>query len=67
MIDEDSVVKEVKSESGQKYQLEITALWDDEPNGNVRVIGSVDDTGWRSFLPLNSGFIMSPKGDFIDE
>ncbi len=50
-----------------KYQIEISALWDDEPNGVVRVIGSIDDGGVRAYVPLCSDFLLSPDGTFVDE
>jgi hypothetical protein len=43
--------------SGATYQLEFEFFWDDEPNGAARVMGSVDDGGWRSFLPVTRSII----------
>lgn len=53
--------------SGPTYQIEIEAFWDDKPNGDIRIVGSVDDGGWRAFAPLTYDFIKSPTGEFIDE
>jgi hypothetical protein len=36
---------EVVGPSGAKYQVEIQAVWDDKPNGNLRVMGGIDDGG----------------------
>lgn len=58
---------EVEAESGAMYQLEIQAVWDDKKDGNLRVMGSVDDGGLRAFMPLTSDFIISPNGEFIGE
>lgn len=58
---------EVVGPSGAKYQVEIQAVWDDKPNGNLRVMGGIDDGGWRAFVPLTDDFIISPSGGFIDE
>ena len=58
---------EVTAESGTNYQLEIQAVWDDEESGNLRVMGSIDDGGWRAFMPLTDDFIIAPDGKFIDE
>jgi len=52
---------------GTNYQLEIEVFWDDRPGGNVRVMGSVDDGGWRAFIPLCRDFIKAPDGSFIGE
>jgi len=58
---------EVTGPSGAKYQIEIQAVWDGEPNGNLRVIGGIDDGGWRAYAPLTDDFILSPSGEFIGE
>ena len=58
---------EVKAESGAKYQLEIQAVWDDKKDGNLRVMGSVDDGGLRVFKPITNDFIISQNGAFIGE
>ena len=53
--------------SGSRYQVEIQVLWDSQPNGDVRVVGSVDDGGWRALFPLTDSFIKSPSGEFVGE
>jgi hypothetical protein len=53
--------------SGAEYQLEVQVFWEDEPRGNVRVIGSIDDGGLRAFFPLTKSFIMAPDGTFVGE
>jgi hypothetical protein len=53
--------------SGTRYQIELQALWDNKPDGNLRVIASVDDGGWRAFSPLGADFIRAPDGSFIGE
>lgn len=58
---------EVRSGSGITYQLEIQVFWDGQPGGNLRVLGSVDDGGWRAFLPLTDSFIVRPDGSFVGE
>lgn len=67
MISDDPIVKEIKSEYYQKCKIEITALWDDEPNGNIRIIGSINDLNCRSLRPLSKNFIISPSGDLLYE
>jgi len=58
---------EVVRDSQRSWQLEIQVFWDDEPNGNVRVMASVDDGGLRAFVPLTDGFIKAPSGEFVGE
>jgi len=60
-------VLEVSGKSGTRYQLEFQAFWDSQPNANIRMLGSIDDGGWRAFFPLTESFIISPNGSFIGE
>jgi hypothetical protein len=56
---------EITAPSGNKYQIEIQAFWDNprEPGGDLRVIASIDDGGFLSaLLPLSMDFIVSPGG-----
>ena len=52
-------VTELVGASGAHYQVEILAVWDDAPNGDLRVIGSIDDGGLRAFVPLTEDFLVS--------
>jgi hypothetical protein len=47
--------------------VEIQTFWDSQPGGNVRVMGSIDDGGWRAFLPLSRSFIKSAVDSFVGE
>jgi len=58
---------EVPGPSGTKYQLEVQAFWDGGRPGDLRVLGSVDDGGWRAFSPLSEDFIMKSDGTFVGE
>ena len=58
---------EVAGPSGVTYQLEVEAFWDDEPQRNLRVTVSIDDGGWRAFIPLTDDFIIAPDGSFVGE
>ena len=60
-------VAQLTGATGVEYQVEIDTHWDDRAGGNVRVIGSIDDGGWRAFMPLCDSFIMAPDGTFIGE
>lgn len=45
--------------TGVVYQIEVEARWDREPGGSIRVLGSIDDGGFRSSLsPLTADFLM---------
>jgi len=60
-------VIETETESGAVYQVEILAFWDGVAEGDLRVVVSVDDGGWRAIVPLTEDFIVSPDGSFVGE
>lgn len=62
-----SDVREVRAPSGVRYQVDIIVVWDAEPEGAIRVIGSVDDGGLRAFRPLTDSFILSAAGGLAGE
>ena len=54
-------------DDGVEYQIKIHFFWDDRPGGDIRVMGAIDDGGWRAFMPLTQSFIKSPDGSFVGE
>jgi hypothetical protein len=66
-IDTESREYELSGSGGARYQVEIQFLWDDRTGGNVLVVGSIDDGGWRAFVPLTRSFIKSADGSFVGE
>ena len=67
LIDTEPITYELTSNSNTKYQIEIEAFWDDKPNGNMRVIGYIDDGGFRAFSPLSDDFIKDSNNNFVGE
>jgi hypothetical protein len=60
--------EEVIAPSGQAYQIEVEALWDDRPDSDLRVIAAIDDGRLRStIMPLVQDFIIRPDGSFVGE
>ena len=53
--------------SGVTYQIEMQVFVDDESRQTLRVLGSIDDGGWRAFAPLSDSFILAPDGSFVGE
>ena len=53
--------------SGRRYALEIEAVWDNAPHGDLRVWVLVDDGGPSAQRPLQRNFIMAPDGTYVDE
>ena len=60
-------VREVGAPDGTRYVLEVSVLWDGEPGGAIRVLGSIDDGGLRAFWPMTRDFIRNPDGSFTGE
>lgn len=61
-------VHEATGGSGVAYTLEFDVMWDSDPGGNIRVIGSIDDGTFSSaFSPLTDDYILSPDGEFVGE
>ena len=53
--------------SGTTYQIEMQVFMDDPSRRTLRVMGAVDDGGWRAWKPLCDDFIMAPDGSCIGE
>lgn len=56
-------VYSVEGAGGVAYQIEVDAHWDGEPGGTIRVLGSIEDGGFRSsFRPMTDGFLVDAAG-----
>lgn len=54
-------VVEVTGASGTEYQIEIHVTWDHKPDGDVRVMGTIDDGTFRgAFKPVCSDLVVTP-------
>jgi hypothetical protein len=58
---------ELTAASEQTYQLDVQFFWDHRKGGAIRVLGAVDDGGWRTFRPLTEDFIVGPDEQFVGE
>jgi hypothetical protein len=67
MIKQKPSTYEFRGQSGALYHIEIQAFWDDRPDGNVRIMASIDDGGLRAFPPLSNDFIKTRSGMFVGE
>ena len=56
---------ETTGPSGQHYEGHIQVFWQSAVQGPVKVIGSIDDGGWRTFVPLMTDFIVTPDGTLL--
>ena len=63
----DPEVIELVGPSGTRFCIEVLAVWDDQVGGQLRVIGSIDDGGWRAFKPLTDDFIMRRDGTLVSD
>lgn len=59
--------EEVKAKDGETHQIRVNVYWDDKKSKTLRVVGSIDDGGWRAMIPLCEDFIIDPAGRFIGE
>ena len=67
LIGQGPLVRQRTGEADATYQIEIDVVWDGPQGGNVRVIGSVDDGGWRAWVPVTRSFAKEPSGRFVGE
>ena len=65
-IDTNEVV-EVNGPSRVEYQIEIQVFWDHKPNGDIRVLGAIDDGGLRAFMPLCSDLLVRSDEHDVDD
>ena len=47
----------IKGASGAEYQVVIQVHWDGKRGGDIRIIGLIDDGGWRAFVPQSEDCI----------
>jgi hypothetical protein len=57
----------VSGPPGTTYQVETEAFWDRGREGDLRLMVTVDDGGWRAFAPLGESFILARDGTFVGE
>jgi hypothetical protein len=60
-------VRTVRGRDGREYQIEVEAIWHDQPGGAIRVVGAIDDGSFRPGLPVSEEFVATPEGKFISE
>jgi hypothetical protein len=60
-------VDELIGPSGTHYIVEVEVFWDSQVDGEIRVLGAIDDGGWRAFMPLSTDFVVAPDGRFVGE
>ena len=54
---------QIAGPTGVSYNVEVDVLWDDLPGRTIRVIGSIDDGGFRTSLsPLSDSFLVDAEG-----
>ncbi len=66
LVDRSETVERA-SPSGVIYQIEMQVFFDDESQRTLRIMGAIDDRGWRALKPMCDDFIMAPDGSFVGE
>jgi DUF917 family protein len=56
LLDSPRVLNE-QGEDAKRYQVELSAVWDDSRKRNLRIFVSVDDGGISAFKPLTDSFL----------
>lgn len=52
---------------GEEYRVEVEFLFDDEEEGNIRVMTAISYSFWTDLSPVSDDFIIAPDGKFIGE
>ena len=52
---------ETTGQSGERYEEVIQVFRLGAAEGAVKVVGSIDDGGWRTFVPLIKDFTVMPN------
>ncbi len=50
-------------DSGTACQIEFNVFYDSGAKRDLRIVGSIDDGGWRAALPMTKTEIMKPTGE----
>ena len=66
LIDEPDVM-ERKAPDGTEYTVEVSAIWETEPQGRLLVLAAVSYSLWTDFAPVCDDFIIAPDGSFVGE
>lgn len=64
IVDQPQTIEAVGA-SGAAYQIEFNVFYDSGRSGDLRIMGSIDDGGWRAFAPLTKSEIMKPSGELV--
>ena len=59
LIGQPKATKTIAGRAGAQYQLDTRVVWDSREGGDVRVLGGIDDGGWRAFLPMAGSILKS--------
>jgi hypothetical protein len=55
----------VRAASGVEYQIEFNVFFDSGAHDDLRIVGSIDDGGWRAVVPFTKTLIMKPNGEML--
>jgi hypothetical protein len=59
--------KEVRTYNDADYNVEVIIDWNDQPEGDIKVLAYIEDGEMRSFIPLSKHFIKTPGNTFLEE
>ena len=67
LVSEKPIGKEVRTYNDADYNVEVVINWNEEEDGDIRVLAYIEDGEMRSFIPLSNQFIKTPEDTFLDE
>lgn len=57
---------EIQGPSGAAYRIQVEAVWDDRPGGNLRIFGLLEDgENLGAFAPVTDEFTIASTGAII--
>lgn len=63
-IENEPITFQNNTSDGRVYQVEILSFWDNASNGHIRIVFSIDDGGWRAWVPVTQTLLLSPDGSY---
>jgi hypothetical protein len=67
LISAKPIGKEVRTYNDADYNIEVVVNWNEDEEGDIKVLAYVEDGEMRSFIPLTKSFIKTSDDQFKEE